>query len=88
VEPDGLVMPFCVLAAGCSPRGEILELAERVQVPRHSFARGLLQSDLFKSCSTGVELQSEIREMIALLLDQICGKPHPSVRGKPYTSVN
>jgi hypothetical protein len=48
-------MPFCVLAVGCSPRAEILELARRVQVPRYDFARGLLQSDLFKSCSTGHE---------------------------------
>jgi hypothetical protein len=91
-EPDGLVMLFCLVAAGCWPRGEILEPAKRVQVSGHDFARGLLQGDLFRSCSTGLEAGVSAAvgtlEMTDLLLGQIWRKPRTSVRGKPYTSVN
>ena len=55
VGPDGLMMLFSFLAAGNLPRGEILELAKRVQIPGHDFARGMLQGDLLRSCSTGLE---------------------------------
>ena len=74
VGPDGLMMLFSFLAAGSLPRGEILELAKRVQIPGYELARSLLR----ESTSTdGVTqflghrcyLQSEIREIIVLASD-------------------
>jgi len=74
VGPDGLMMQFSFLAAGSFPRGEILELAKRVQIPGYELARSLLQeSTSSKRCDTipghGCYLQSEIHEMIALALN-------------------
>ena len=43
VGPDGLMMLFSFLAAGSLPRGEILEIAKRVQIPGYVLARSLLQ---------------------------------------------
>jgi hypothetical protein len=77
VGPDGLMMLFSFLAAGSLPRGEILQLAKRVQIPGYELARSLLQ----ESSSSNVVrqflghecyLQSEIREMIALTLNNRC----------------
>jgi hypothetical protein len=77
VGPDGLIMLFLFLAAGNLPRGEILELAKRVQIPGYEFARGLLgKSTSSKVVSQflghGCYLQWEIREMIVLALNNRC----------------
>ena len=74
VGPDGLMMLFSFLAAGDLPRGEILELAKRVQIPGYELARSLWQESISSSVVTqflghGCYLQSEIREMIALASD-------------------
>ena len=74
VGPDGLMLLFSFLAAGSLPRGEILELAKRVQIPGYELARSLLQESTSSNVVTqflgdGCHLQSEIREMIALALD-------------------
>ena len=74
VGSDGLMMLFSFLAAGSLPRGEILELAKRVQIPGYELARSLLQESSSSNVVTqllghGCYLQSEIREMIALALD-------------------
>ena len=68
--PDGLIMSFSFLPAGSFPRGEILELAKRVQIPRYELARSWLQesssSKVVRSfLGNGCYLQSEIHEMIA-----------------------
>ena len=77
VGPDGLMMLFSFLAAGSLPRGEILQLAKRVQIPGYELARSLLQ----ESSSSNVVrqflghecyLQSEIRELIVLTLNNRC----------------
>jgi hypothetical protein len=74
VGPDGLMMLFSFLAAGNLPRGEILELAKRVQIPGYELARSLLQESISSNVVTqflghGCYLQSEISEMIALASD-------------------
>jgi len=74
VGPDGLMMLFSLLAAGSLPRGEILELAKRVQIPGYELARSLLQETTSSNgvrqfLGHGCYLQSEIREMIALASD-------------------
>src|ERR1700756_2369758 len=74
VGPDGLMMLFSFLAAGNLPRGEILELAKRVQIPGYELARSLLRESISSNVVAqflghGCYLQSEIREMIALALD-------------------
>jgi hypothetical protein len=71
VGPDGLMMLFSLLADGSLPRGEILELAKRVQIPGYELARSLLRESTSSNSVTQVlghrcYLQSEIREMIAL----------------------
>jgi hypothetical protein len=68
------MMLFSFLAAGNLPRGEILELAKRVQIPGYELARSLFQESTSSNAVTqflghGCYLQSEIREMIALALD-------------------
>ena len=72
VGPDGLMVLFSLLAAGNLPRGQLLELAKRTQIPGYEVARNLLQgisSDLVAPfLGQGYYLQSEIREMIALAL--------------------
>jgi hypothetical protein len=71
VGPDGLMMLFSLLADGSLPRGEILELAKRVQIPGYELARDL-SADLTSSNAVSqvlghrCYLQLEIREMIAL----------------------
>jgi hypothetical protein len=74
VGSDGLMILFSFLAAGNLPRGEILELAKRVQIPGYERARGLLREStssngVKQSLGHGCYLQSEIREMIALASD-------------------
>jgi hypothetical protein len=74
VGPDGLMTLFSFLAAGNLPRGEILELAKRVQILGYERARGLLREStssngVKQSLGHGCYLQSEIREMIALASD-------------------
>jgi hypothetical protein len=74
VGPDGLMMLFSFLAAGSFPRGEVLELAKRLQIPGYELSRSLLQESISSNVVgqfLGHEcyLQSEIREMIALALD-------------------
>jgi hypothetical protein len=71
VGPDGLMMLFSLLADGSLPRGEILELAKRVQIPGYELARSLLRQSTSSNSVTQFlghrcYLQSEIREMIAL----------------------
>jgi hypothetical protein len=72
VGPDGLMVLFSLLAAGNLPKGQLLELAKRTQIPGYEVARNLLQgisSDLVAPfLGQGYYLQSEIREMIALAL--------------------
>ena len=73
---DGLMMLFSLLADGSLPRGEILELAKRVQVPGYELARDL-SADLTSSNAVSQVLghrcypQLEIREMIALALYRV-----------------
>jgi len=74
VGPDGLMMLFSLLADGSLPRGEVLELAKRVQIPRYELARRLSREStssngVTQSLGHGCYLQSEIREMIALASD-------------------
>jgi hypothetical protein len=76
VGPDGLMMLFSLLADGSLPRGEILELAKRVQIPGYELARDL-SADLTSSNAVSqvlghrCYLQLEIREMIALALYRV-----------------
>jgi hypothetical protein len=68
------MMLFSFLAAGSLPRGEILELAKRVQIPGYELARSLLRESTSSNGVTqflghGCHLQSEIREMVALASD-------------------
>jgi hypothetical protein len=49
VGPDGLMMLFSLLAAGNLPRGEVLELAKRVQIPGYELAR-VAGIDFLKRC--------------------------------------
>jgi hypothetical protein len=73
VGPDGLMVLFSLLAAGNLPKGQLLELAKRTQIPGYEVARNLLQgisSDLVAPfLGQGYYLQSEIREMIALAMN-------------------
>ena len=72
VGPDGLMVLFSFLAAANLPKGQLLELAKRTQIPGYEVARNLLQgisSDLVAPfLGQGYYLQSEIREMIAVAL--------------------
>jgi hypothetical protein len=72
VGPDGLMVMFSLLAAGNLPKGQLLELAKRTQIPGYEVARNLLQgisSDLVAPfLGRGYYLQWEIREMIAFAL--------------------
>jgi len=68
------MMLFSFLVAGNLPRGEVLELAKRVQIPGYEITRSFLQESTSSNVVTqflghGCYLQSEIREMIALVLD-------------------
>jgi hypothetical protein len=72
VGPDGLMVLLSLLGAGNLPKGQLLELAKRTQIPGYEVARNLLQgisSDLVAPfLGQGYYLQSEIREMIALAM--------------------
>jgi hypothetical protein len=72
VGPDGLMMLFSFLAAGNLPQEEIPELAKRAQIPGYELTRSLLRESISSNVVTqflglGCYLQSEIREMIALV---------------------
>jgi hypothetical protein len=74
IGPDGLILLLALLAAGELPRGEVIELAKRVQFPDYELARnvvgeGNLPQLLPPSLGHGCYLQSEITELLTRAME-------------------
>jgi hypothetical protein len=69
IGPDGLILLLSLLAEGELPRVEVIDLAERVQIPGYELARNLVGEEnlsqlLLPSLGHGCYLQSEIDEVL------------------------
>jgi hypothetical protein len=69
IGPDGLILLLSLLAQGELPTVELIELAQRVQVPGYELARNLVGEEnlphlLRPSLGHGCYLQSEITELL------------------------
>ena len=69
VGSDGLMLLLSFLASGEMPRGDVLELAKRVQIPGYEQARELFPEAigmgvLSPTIGEGYYMQSEIRELL------------------------
>ena len=69
VGPDGLILLLSLLAAGELPTTEVIEMAERMQIPGYELARNLIGQQnlpqvLSPSLGHGCYLQAEISGLI------------------------
>ena len=70
VGSDGLMLLLSFLASGEMPRGDVLELAKRVQIPGYEQARELFPEAIgmgvfSPTIGEGYYMQSEIRELLS-----------------------
>ena len=70
VGPDGLMLLLSIINYGELPKHEILELTERVQIPRYELIREILPQPIAQGVcmpflGPGYYLQSEMREVLA-----------------------